>query len=75
MSGYKIDARHMRCPLPVLRAQKILKTMRRNEKLEITGTDPASIKEFEIFQSAQKDFEIHEKIISDDSWQLILIKL
>lgn len=72
---YHIDARHMLCPLPVLRAQKILKTMSPGDHLEIIGTDPTSIKEFELFQRQQSDFKIAEKNILEKNWQLILIKL
>lgn len=72
---YYIDARHMLCPLPVLRAQKILKTMSPGDRLEIIGTDPTSIKEFELFQKQQSDFKIAEKNILEKNWQLILIKL
>lgn len=43
------DARGMICPVPVLRARKILLSMQPGEKLRVTATDPAAPKDFELF--------------------------
>jgi tRNA 2-thiouridine synthesizing protein A len=37
-----IDATGLRCPMPVLRAQKALRSMAEGEVLEVHSTDPAS---------------------------------
>jgi tRNA 2-thiouridine synthesizing protein A len=37
-----LDATGLLCPLPVLRAQKLLRTMAAGEVLEVHATDPAS---------------------------------
>lgn len=37
------DARGLLCPLPVLRARKLLLAMREGEVLRITATDPAAV--------------------------------
>lgn len=45
--GAKIfDARGMKCPLPVLKARKLLRDMRAGEILEIQATDPGAPKDF-----------------------------
>ncbi len=75
MADYTIDARHLLCPLPVLRAQKKLQDMKVGESVEINGTDPSSIREFELFQKEQQDFKITHKKTSDTGWHLTLLKL
>lgn len=37
-----LDARGLRCPLPVLRATKLIAEMQAGEQLEVTATDPGS---------------------------------
>lgn len=40
------DARGMKCPLPVLKARKLLRNMQPGEILEIQATDPGAPKDF-----------------------------
>lgn len=44
-----LDATGLRCPLPVLRARKILKGLAADEILEILATDTAAPADFEAF--------------------------
>jgi tRNA 2-thiouridine synthesizing protein A len=44
-----LDARGWTCPLPVLRARKLLKAMPIGENLQILATDPGSVRDFEAF--------------------------
>jgi tRNA 2-thiouridine synthesizing protein A len=37
-----LDTRGLSCPLPVLKARKVLGTMRAEEELTLLATDPAS---------------------------------
>jgi tRNA 2-thiouridine synthesizing protein A len=36
----ELDARGLNCPLPVLKARKLLKAMRPGERLRVLATDP-----------------------------------
>jgi len=45
----RLDARGLNCPLPILRARKALSTLASGEVLEVTATDPGSVKDFEAF--------------------------
>jgi len=47
-----LDATGLTCPLPVLRARKMLKTLAAGDVLEIHATDPASAKDFPAFCEA-----------------------
>jgi len=44
-----LDARGWTCPLPVLRARKLLKAMAVGENLTVLATDPGSVRDFEAF--------------------------
>ena len=45
----KLDARGLNCPLPILRASKALKQLTSGDVLEITATDPGSVKDMVSF--------------------------
>jgi tRNA 2-thiouridine synthesizing protein A len=44
-----LDTKGLRCPLPVLKARKALKTMLAGATLRVLATDPGSVKDFEAF--------------------------
>ncbi len=44
-----LDLRGMRCPLPVLKARKVLGMMAPGEEIEILATDPAARIDFRHF--------------------------
>jgi len=46
---HELDARGLNCPLPILRAKKLLNTMTAGEIVRILATDPGSVKDFEAF--------------------------
>ena len=46
---HELDACGLNCPLPILRAKKLLNTMATGEVVRIMATDPGSVKDFEAF--------------------------
>ncbi len=44
-----LDARGLRCPLPVLKARKAMKDLPVSATLRVLATDPGAIKDFEAF--------------------------
>ena len=44
-----LDARGLRCPLPVLRAKKALAALDSGQRLKIVATDPGSLEDFPVF--------------------------
>jgi tRNA 2-thiouridine synthesizing protein A len=42
----QFDAQGMKCPLPVLKARRLLKEMAPGEQVEILATDPGAPKDF-----------------------------
>lgn len=44
-----LDLKGLKCPLPVLRANKVMRELESGEVLEVEATDPASAKDFETY--------------------------
>ena len=45
----ELDASGLNCPLPILRARKVLSEMQRGQTLRVISTDHGSLKDFEAF--------------------------
>lgn len=45
----ELDATGLRCPLPVLRARKALKSVAPGTALLVRATDPSAVRDFEMF--------------------------
>ncbi len=48
----QLDTTGLTCPLPVLRARKVLKSMAPGDILEVHASDPASVRDFPAFCEA-----------------------
>jgi tRNA 2-thiouridine synthesizing protein A len=44
-----VDARGLRCPLPILRAKKALNDLASGQIVRVLATDPGSLKDFQAF--------------------------
>ena len=49
MSEQLLDVRDLSCPLPVLRANRALRSLAPGEKLRVLATDRASIADFQAY--------------------------
>ncbi len=47
--GSILDAEGLKCPLPVLRARKAIKSLAIGAELTVSATDPAAPKDFKVF--------------------------
>ncbi len=45
----ELDARGLNCPLPILRAKKMLNDMSGGQTLRVVATDPGAVKDFQAF--------------------------
>lgn len=45
----ELDVRGMNCPLPILKAKKLLAEVASGEVLRIVATDPGSMRDFQAF--------------------------
>ena len=44
-----LNVKGLRCPIPVLKAEKVLKKLKTGDILEVLTTDPQAIKDFQAF--------------------------
>jgi tRNA 2-thiouridine synthesizing protein A len=59
----ELDACNLACPLPILKAKKIVSTLSAGQIIKITATDPGSLKDFAAFCSQTGN----ELLSSDES--------
>lgn len=45
----ELDVRGLNCPLPILRAKKVLGDLVAGQVLKVVATDPGSVKDFQAF--------------------------
>ncbi|MEW7972663.1 MAG: sulfurtransferase TusA family protein [Candidatus Thiodiazotropha endolucinida] len=48
---HTLDARGLNCPLPILKTKKAIATLAAGDILEVTATDPGSVKDLDSFCS------------------------
>ena len=72
MADQVLDAKGLNCPLPILRAKKALNAMEDGQTLEIVGTGPGAVKDFEAFCRAH-GIELVEATTDDKNF-IFLIK-
>ena len=46
---FTLDAKGLKCPLPVLKARKAMKDLKAGGVLRVFATDPGAVKDFEHF--------------------------
>ena len=52
MADHPLDTKGLQCPLPVLRARKMLKTIVIGDRLIVEATDPGALRDFPAFCEA-----------------------
>jgi len=43
MNHYQLDARHLLCPMPVIRTQNMVNSLNSGDTLEVSCTDPGAL--------------------------------
>ncbi len=59
----ELDTSGLNCPLPILRAKKVLAIMEAGQVLHIIATDPGSVRDFPVFarQTGNELLEVREE--------------
>jgi tRNA 2-thiouridine synthesizing protein A len=70
----ELDARGLRCPLPILRTKKALATLHSGQRLRVLTTDPGSMKDFSAFarQSGNVLEVAHE--VGEGEYEFVLVR-
>jgi tRNA 2-thiouridine synthesizing protein A len=67
----EVDARGLNCPLPILRTKKMLNGMTSGQVVRILATDPASVRDFEVF-ARQTGNQLVEQSEQDGAFVFLL---
>lgn len=70
---HTLDATGLKCPLPVLKAGKIVKRLAAGETLRVTATDPEAPRDFAAFCESQ-NCELLESAEADGVYTIRLRK-
>ena len=68
MADEVLNAEGLNCPLPILRAKKVLKGMSTGQVLEVRATDPGSVADFAAF-CKQTGNELLSSTTEDDIYK------
>ncbi len=69
----ELDATGLNCPLPLLRTKKALERMRSGQLLRVVATDPASVRDFDVF-AHQTGCSLLESSEADGKFHFLLRK-
>ena len=69
----EVDARHLACPMPLLKAKQAIQRLTEGQRLRVLATDPGSVRDFQAWagQSGHHLLSLTEK---DDTFIYILRK-
>jgi tRNA 2-thiouridine synthesizing protein A len=62
---HTLDTRGLSCPLPILKTKKAIASLASGEILEITATDPGSVKDLDAFCTQTGNEMITNETIED----------
>ena len=73
MATTQLDATGFKCPIPVLKARKVIRDLAHGDMLEVLSTDPGSVPDFEAFCRTTGN-ELVEQETVDDVFRFLLRK-
>lgn len=62
----EIDARGLKCPLPILRAKKALADMLSGQVLKVVATDTGSVRDFQAFAKQTGNELLAQDTVGDE---------
>ena len=62
----ELDTRGLNCPLPILKAKKALATLQRGQSLQVTSTDPGSMRDFAAFAKQTGNELLLQETVGND---------
>lgn len=69
----ELDARGLKCPLPILRTKKALGTLQAGQVLKVVATDAGSVRDFQAF-AKQSGHELLEHSSADEEFTFFIRK-
>lgn len=72
MADKTLDARHLRCPLPIMKTKRAIGTVEIGATLEVLATDPGSPDDFTAFAEATGHSLVSSEAIGDGVFRFVL---
>lgn len=73
---HKLDARGLKCPLPIVKAKKQIETLAAGDTLEVHATDAGSVKDFQGWVAVNKQASLRQqRTEKDESGREIYVHL
>ncbi len=69
----ELDARGLKCPLPILRTKKALNEMAGGQTLHVVATDPGSVRDFQAF-ARQTGHDLLSSTAGEGEYRFLLRK-
>lgn len=63
---HKLDARGLKCPMPIVKAKKQIESLAGGDTLEVLATDPGSVKDFQGWVAVNKKASLREQRTEQD---------
>lgn len=70
----EVDARGLKCPLPILRAKKVLSAMETGKVLRVLATDPGSVQDFQAFARQTGNKLLHQGDAGEQTFEFLLLR-
>jgi tRNA 2-thiouridine synthesizing protein A len=72
-STHQLDARHLSCPMPIVKTAIAMKSLVAGQLLEVVATDPGSVKDFAAWARATGN-QLIESDTQDGVYRFVLRK-
>jgi len=72
MAAKTLDARHLRCPLPIMKTKRAIGTVEIGATLEVLATDPGSPDDFTAFAEATGHALVSSEPLEDGAFRFVL---
>lgn len=72
MADQEFDARGLTCPLPVMRAAKIMLAMKAGQTLRVLATDPATVSDFDAYARGSGNALLESKKNAKGDFEFLL---
>jgi tRNA 2-thiouridine synthesizing protein A len=72
MADQELDARGLTCPLPVMRAAKIMLAMKAGQTLRVLASDPATVIDFDAYARGSGNALLESKKTPDGEFDFLL---
>ncbi len=72
MADQELDVRGLTCPLPVMRAAKIMLAMKAGQTLRVLATDPATVSDFDAYARGSGNALLESKKTNGGEFEFLL---